>query len=149
MRKWRKMEISLKYLQLFPFHSIPNSHFTTCPPFWIFQKFCFNKKGRRFLLKQEAITTASTRGYNIFAKFCCRQSKLLQSSRIFSAPHCGKIASYLNNSSWGHRSYYRRNFISSASFKTTKFLPRWICSGTLILRVDSAYRSSLSQKLIN
>ena len=29
--------------------------------------------------KQEAVTTACTRGFNIFAKFCCRQSKLLQS----------------------------------------------------------------------
>ena len=35
------------------------------------------------------------------------------------------------------------NSISSASFKTTKFLPGRICSGTTILRVDSAYRSSL------
>ena len=40
--------------------------------------------------KQEAVTTACTRGYDIFAKFCCRQSKLLESiSRIFSALHCG------------------------------------------------------------
>ena len=45
------------------------------------------------------------------------------------------------HSSWGRRSCFCRNFTSSASFKTTKFLPRWICSGTTILRVDSAYRS--------
>ena len=53
------------------------------------------------------------------------------------------VAEVIYHSSWGRRSYFRRNFISSASFKTTKFLPRWICSGTTILRVDSAYRSSL------
>ena len=53
------------------------------------------------------------------------------------------VAEVIYHSSWGHRSYFHRNFISSASFKTTKFLPRWICSGTTILRVDSAYRSSL------
>ena len=42
--------------------------------------------------KQEAVTTACTWGFNIFVKFCCRQSKLLQSSSdimIFSALHCG------------------------------------------------------------
>ena len=40
--------------------------------------------------QQEAVTTACTRGLNIFAKFSCRQSKLLQSSSsIFSALHCG------------------------------------------------------------
>ena len=48
-------------------------------------------------------------------------------------------AEVIYHSSWGRRSYFRRNLISSASFKTTKFLPRWICSGTTILRVDSAY----------
>ena len=53
------------------------------------------------------------------------------------------VAEVIYHSSWGRRSYFRRNFISSASFKTTKFLTRWICSGTTILRVDSAYRSSL------
>ena len=53
------------------------------------------------------------------------------------------VAKVIYHSSWGRRSYFRRNFVSSASFKTTKFLPRWICSGTTILRVDSAYRSSL------
>ena len=42
-----------------------------------------------------------------------------------------------------YRSYFRHNFISSASFKTTKFLPRWICSGT-ILRVFSACRSGVA-----
>ena len=95
-----------------------------------------------FFFKQEAVITACTPGFNIFAKFWCRQSKLLQSSsRIFSALHCGQIASYFNHSSWGRRSYIRRNFISSASFKMTKFPPRCICSGTTILRVDSAYRS--------
>ena len=41
-------------------------------------------------LEQEAVKTACTRGFNIFAKFCCRQSKLLQSSScISSALHCG------------------------------------------------------------
>ena len=35
---------------------------------------------------------------------------------------------------------------ASKHVKTTKFLPRWICSGTTILRVDSAYRSSLWQQ---
>ena len=53
------------------------------------------------------------------------------------------VTEIIYHSFWGRRSYFRRNFISSASFKTTKFLPRWICSGTTILRVDSAYRSSL------
>ena len=53
------------------------------------------------------------------------------------------VAEVIYHSSWGHRSYFRSNFISSASFKTTKFLPRWICSGTTILRVDSACRSSV------
>ena len=48
------------------------------------------------------------------------------------------VAEVIYHSSWGRRSYFRRNFISSASFKTTKFLPRQICSGTTILRVDSA-----------
>ena len=52
------------------------------------------------------------------------------------------VAEVIYHSSWGRTSYFRRNLISSASFKTTKFLPRWICSGTTILRVDSAYRSS-------
>ena len=46
------------------------------------------------------------------------------------------VAEVIYHSSWGRRSYFRRNFISSASFKTTKFLPRWICSGTTILRVE-------------
>ena len=49
------------------------------------------------------------------------------------------VAQVIYHSSWGRRSYFRRNLISSASFKTTKFLPRWICSGTTTLRVDSAY----------
>ena len=53
------------------------------------------------------------------------------------------VTEVIYHSSWGRRSYFRRNFIPSASFKTTKFLPRWICSGTTILRVDSAYRLSL------
>ena len=53
------------------------------------------------------------------------------------------VAEVIYHSSWGRRSYFRHNLISSASCKTTKFLPRWICSGTTILRVDSAYRSSL------
>ena len=56
------------------------------------------------------------------------------------------VAEVIYHSSWGRRRYFRRNFISSASFKTTKFLPRWICSGTTILRVDSAYRLSLWQQ---
>ena len=51
------------------------------------------------------------------------------------------VAEIIYHSYWGRRSYFRCNFISSASFKTTKFLPRWICSGTTVLRVDSAYRS--------
>ena len=55
---------------------------------------------------------------------------------------CLGVAKVIYHSSWGRRSYFHRNFISSASFKTTKFLPRWICSGTTILHVDSAYRSS-------
>ena len=56
---------------------------------------------------QEAVITACTRGFNIFAKFCCRQSKLLQpSSCIFSALHCGLIASYFNHSSWGSQKLF-------------------------------------------
>ena len=56
------------------------------------------------------------------------------------------VTEVIYHSSWGHRSYFRRNFISSASFKKTKFLPRWICSGTTNVRVDFAYRSSLCQQ---
>ena len=56
--------------------------------------------------------------------------------------HLG-IAEVIYHSSWGRRNYFRRNFISSASFETTKFLPRWICSGTTILHVDFAYRSTM------
>ena len=56
------------------------------------------------------------------------------------------IAEVIYHSSWGRRSYFCLNFISSASFKTTKFLPRWICSGTTILCAHSAYRSSLWQQ---
>ena len=82
--------------------------------------------------RQEAVTTACTRGFNNFAKFC---SHLLASLVHFNVvkPQAIlinrlEVAEVIYHSSWGRRSYFRRNFISSASFKTTKFLPRWICS---------------------
>ena len=50
------------------------------------------------------------------------------------------VTEVIYNSFWGCRSYFCRNFTSSANFKMTKFLPRWIGSGTTILHVDSAYR---------
>ena len=58
------------------------------------------------------------------------------------------VAEIIYHSSWGRRSYFRRNFISSSCFKTTTFLPRWICSGTTILRVDSAYRFDSNDRCV-
>ena len=76
------------------------------------------------------------------ANFCCH---LLASLVHFTVVKSQAIliirlgvAEVIYHSSWDRRSYFCRNFISSASFKTTKFLARWICSGTTVLRVDSA-----------
>ena len=93
-------------------------------------------------LKQEAVTTACTRGFNIFAKFCCRQTANFCSHLLASSVHFTVVlksqaifiirleaAEVIYHSSWGRRSYFRR-----------------ICSGTTILRVDSAYRSLLWQQ---
>ena len=71
--------------------------FCVCKRLLIKKKSSSQKSKRLFWIKmetnglfaneeQEAVTTACTPGFNIFAKFCCRQSKPLQStSRIFSA----------------------------------------------------------------
>ena len=101
-------------------------------------------------LQQEGVTTACTRGFNIFCEvnFCCH---LLASCVHFTVVKSQAIliirlgvAEVIYHSSWGRRSYFRRNFISSTSFKTTKFPPRWICSGTTILGVFRPSANMLS-----
>ena len=107
-----------------------------------------NAKGSCYV-RQEAVTTACTRGFNIFAKFSFVAGKanfcshLLASLVHFTVFKSQAIliirlgvAEVICHSSWGRRSCFRRNFTFSASFKTTKFLPRWTCSGTTNLRVD-------------
>ena len=91
-----------------------------------------NSKGS-YYVRQEAVTTACTRGFNIFAKFSFVAGKanfcshLLASLVHFTVVKSQAIliirlgvAEVIYHSSWGRRSYFRRNFTSSASFKTTK-----------------------------
>ena len=133
------------------FYQLPGVCFGVCPGGMLTAGIDPHIRTRIFL-KQEAVTTACTRGFlRSFvagnANFC---SHLLASLVHFTVVKSQAIliirlgvTEVIYHSSWGRRSYFRRNFIPSASFKTTKLLPRWICSGTTVLRVDSAYGSSL------
>ena len=76
-------------------------------------------------IRQEAVTTACTRGFNIFAKFCCRQSKLLQStSRILVHFTVVKSQATLTI-----RLGVTEVISAITLYLPPAFLPRWICPG--------------------